>query len=120
MGIRTFEDLTAWQKARLLVGAVYQATGGVAFDRDRDLRSQLRRAAVSVLANIAEGFERGTQKDFAHFLTMARASCGEVRSHLYVCEDVGHLSPESAQQLRDQAAEVSRIIYGLRAKVSDK
>ncbi len=85
--IERFEDLIAWQKARALRKVVKQATAGPAFRRELDFRSQIRRAALSVMSNIAEGFERGSRADFAHFLVMSKASCGEVRSLLYAALD---------------------------------
>lgn len=85
--IERFEDLIAWQKARELRKAVRQATMAPQFRRELDFRSQIRRAALSVMSNIAEGFERGSRADFARFLVMSKASCGEVRSLLYVAVD---------------------------------
>ncbi len=106
-----FEDLRIWQEAREQVSAIYRSlkrgTGGYA---DRGFREQLQRASVSVMNNIAEGFERKTPKDFAHFLDLAKGSCGEVRSMLYVAEDLLYLSPAEALQLRDKAEKLSRGI----------
>jgi four helix bundle protein len=79
-----FEELQAWQKARELTCEVYRATRAGAFSRDRALRDQIRRAAISVTSNIAEGFERNSSVAFAHFLSIAEGSAGEVRSQLYV------------------------------------
>lgn len=87
--IERFEDLVAWQKARELRRAVRQATAGPQFRHEVDFRSQIRRAALSVMSNVAEGFERGSRADFAHFLVMSKASCGEVRSLLYAGIDDG-------------------------------
>jgi four helix bundle protein len=83
-----FEDLHVWQDARNLVNQVYQATNLRGFSRDRDLRGQIRRAAVSTMSNIAEGFERGSKREFIQFLTVAKGSNGEVRSQLYVALDL--------------------------------
>lgn len=114
---RRFEDLVAWQKARELVREIYRLTRGPSFRRDPGLVDQLRRAAVSSMTNIAEGFERHSRTDFAHFLNIAGASAGEVRSHLYVVEDC-ELAPASATgELRDRAEEVGRVIGGLRTAV---
>ena len=112
--IRTFEDLIAWQKARELTKAVYAATGGEQLRRDFGLSSQMQRAAVSVMANIAEGFERKGTVEFARFLGIAKASCAEVTSHLYVALDVGYLDESSFGTLRALAQEVGRVIAGLR------
>lgn len=77
-----FEELIAWQKARELTKCIYLATGRSGFAKDSDLARQIRRAAVSVMSNIAEGFERSGSAEFPHFLSVARASCAEVRSHI--------------------------------------
>jgi four helix bundle protein len=74
-------------------------------------------ASVSVMANIAEGFERGSRKEFHQFLTFARGSCGEVRSHLYAACDAGYIHAQQLQTIADQSEEVSRIIGGLRASI---
>jgi four helix bundle protein len=87
MGIRQFSDIRAWQSARRLAGVVYELSDVTDSQRDYALRDQLRRAAVSVMNNIAEGFGRGSHVDFARFLDMARGSVCEVQSMLYLCED---------------------------------
>lgn len=115
--IERFEDLIAWQKARQLAHAVYLATQQGNFARDRALAVQLQRAAVSVMANIAEGFERHRLREFHQFLSTARSSCAEVRSHLYVASDVGYTSDEQFDRLNEQAREVGRIVGGLRASL---
>ncbi len=91
MTIKYFEDLEIWKEARLLTRHVYQITQDGVFSRDFGLRDQIRRAAVSVMSNIAEGFERGGNKEFIQFLYIARGSCGEVRSQLYVAFDQGYV-----------------------------
>jgi four helix bundle protein len=118
--IEKFEDFIAWQKARKLTAAIYKATDQGKFSRDYGLRDQIRRAAVSVMSNIAEGFERGRSSEFHHFISIAKASCAEVRSQLYVALDVGYLDRESFDVLHEQAIEVGRIIGGLRASVERK
>ncbi len=112
-----FEDLIAWQKARDLTRAIYQATTTGSFAKDFGLRDQIRRAAVSVMSNLAEGFERGGRSEFHQFLSIAKSSCAELRSQLYVALDVTHLSPSTFRQLMLQAEEVARIIGGLRKAV---
>src|SRR5215471_13174360 len=89
--ITKFEDLIAWQKARILTHEIYQATRSRDFARDYGLSSQIQRASVSVMSNIAEGFERGGRAEFHQFLSTAKGSCAEVRSQLYVALDVGYL-----------------------------
>jgi four helix bundle protein len=110
--IKRFEDIEAWQKARQLVQAVYAMTSVGTFAKDFGLRDQIRRAAVSVLSNIAEGFERGGDKEFLQFLSLAKASSGEVRSQLYVALDQEYLSTEQFSSLSDQAVQVSKLIGG--------
>src|SRR5262249_59171627 len=85
------EDLVAWQKARSLTTQIYLVTETGAISRDFGLKDQMRRAAVSIMANVAEGFERGKPSEFHQFLSMAKGSCGELRSHLCVAVDVGYI-----------------------------
>ena len=108
--IEKFEDIAAWQGARVLVRTVYQTTGQGAFARDYGLRDQIRRAAVSIMSNIAEGFERGSKREFCHFLYIAKASAGEVRSLLYVAGDLEYIDEATYQTLMEQAAKLSRQI----------
>lgn len=120
MGVEQFEDLVAWQKARELTKAIYHITKKEEFAKDYGLRDQIRRAAVSVMSNIAEGFECANPNEFHHFLVMAKASCAEVRSQLYVALDANYLSQNEFTQLHNQSQEVSRIIGGLRASVKNQ
>ena len=115
--IEKFEDLVAWQKARDLTRAIYGISrqGGLA--KDFGLSGQIQRAAVSVMSNIAEGFERGGRAEFHQFLSTAKASCAELRSHLYVAVDAGYLDQAGFKALLVQAEEVGRIVGGLRASV---
>jgi four helix bundle protein len=115
--VEKFEDLIAWQKARVLSKLIYQVTRVGEFARDFGLAKQIQRAAVSIMANITEGFERGGRGEFHHFLSTAKASCAEVRSHLYVALDVGYLDQSQFQELMTLAVEVGRIIGGLRMAV---
>ena len=115
--VEQFEDLIAWQKARELCRQIYQATQEGTFSRDFGLRGQIQRAAASVMSNIAEGFERHGLKEFHQFLSVAKSSCAEVRSQLYVALDAGYLTQEQFDELNSMASEVGRIIGGLRASV---
>jgi four helix bundle protein len=112
-----FEELVAWQKGRALTKAVYEATREERFARDFGLAGQIQRAAVSIMSNIAEGFERDSRAEFYRFLTIAKASCAEVRSQLYLALDVGYISQADFNTLKSQTEEVSRIIGGLRVSV---
>lgn len=115
--VERFEDLIAWQKARQLAAAIYRATSVGGFAKDFGLRDQIQRAAVSVVSNIAEGFERGSRSEFHQFLVVSKASAAEVRSQLYVALDVGYLDQPNFDKLMNQACEVSKIIGGLRSSV---
>ena len=115
--IERFEDLIAWQKARELTKAIYQITRQGAFARDFGLSGQIQRAAVSVMSNIAEGFERNRRAEFHQFLSTAKASCAELRSQLYVAFDIGYIDEGTFERLFQQAEEVALIIGGLRVSV---
>jgi four helix bundle protein len=115
--VERFEDLICWQKARVLTGEIYRVSGEGKFARDFGLRDQIRRAAVSIMSNIAEGFERMRPKEFHQFLSMAKGSCAELRAQLYVALDVGYLSSEDFGCLLSQSEEVGRIIGGLRGSL---
>ena len=115
--IERFEDLIAWQKARELTRAIYEVTRHGAFAKDYGLSWQIQRAAVSIMSNLAEGFERGGRGEFHQFLSTAKASCAEVRSQLYVAFDVGYLDKSVFDRLMQQAEEVARIVGGLRVSV---
>jgi four helix bundle protein len=115
--IGRFEDLIAWQKARMLTQVIYQVTKQEAFAKDLALSRQIQRAAVSIMSNIAEGFERGGRRGFRQFLSTAKASCAEVRSQLYVALDVGYLDEPDFRRLLAQAEEIGRIIGGLRVSM---
>ena len=116
--IERFEDLIAWQKARVLTRDVYTVTREGAFSRDFGLTGQIQRAVISIMSNIAEGFERGSRPEFHRFLSIAKSSCAEVRAQLYAALDIGYLNEEGFERLRVQAEEVGRVIGGLRVAVS--
>ena len=111
--ISRFEDIEAWKKARQLNKAIYTISARGEFARDFALRKQIRKASVSTMSNIAEGFERGGDKEFRHFLSIAKGSVGEVRSQLYAALDVGFLEESHFTKLYDLSSEVGRIIAGL-------
>jgi four helix bundle protein len=116
--VERFEDLIAWQKARQLAAKVYQASREGEFRRDSSLARQIQRAATSIAANIAEGFERGGRGEFHQFLSTAKASCAELRSQLYVARDAGYLTQPEFEELLALATEVGRILGGLRSAVA--
>jgi four helix bundle protein len=111
--IERFEDIEAWKKARRLTKLIYDASGVGKFGADYALKDQIRRAAISTMSNIAEGFERGGDQEFLHYLAIAKGSCGEVRSQLYVALDQGYLNEEGFRRLAGEAETISRLIAGL-------
>ncbi len=110
--IEKFEDIVAWQRARVLAQEVYASAKVGRFARDFGLRDQIQRASVSVMANIAEGFERGGDKEFGQFLSNSKGSCGEVKSHLYVALDQEYIPAATFGHLYGRADEVGRLIFG--------
>ena len=116
--IQRFEDFIAWKKARRLTAEIYRVTSQGSFSRDFGLKDQIRRAAVSSMSNIAEGFERGRPAEFHQFLSIAKGSCAELRTQLYVALDVGYLASAEFENLMESATEVGQILGGLRASVA--
>jgi four helix bundle protein len=106
--VQQFEDLHVWQDARILVREIYQVTKQRVFRRDFGLRDQITRAATSRMSNIAEGFERGTRKDFIRFLNMAKGSNGEARSQLYIALDQEYVEQKTFEDLRQSVLALSR------------
>jgi four helix bundle protein len=113
--IERFEDILSWQKARALTKEVYASTRSGPFARDYGLKDQIQRASVSTMANIAEGFERGGDREFLQFLSNSKGSCGEVKSHLYVALDQDYVTQVAFDHLYTQADEVSRLVGGFMA-----
>lgn len=113
MKAESFEDLNVWQRARELCAMIYTLTKEVKFKRDYGLVDQIRRASVSVMSNIAEGFERGGDKEFIKFLYIAKASCGEVRSQLFVAFDQGYINQERISNAQNLAKQVSGMLSNL-------
>lgn len=113
MTVKKFEDLKIWQEARSLTRRIYEVTAKESFRRDYALSDQMRRAAVSVMANIAEGFERCNNKEFIQYLFIAKSSCGELRSHLYVAIDQHYISEKEHLDLSTSAAGLTTMIYNL-------
>ncbi len=112
MTIVRFEDIEAWQIGRELVRAIYRVSKRGEFARDFALRDQIRRAVVSVTSNIAEGFERGGNREFIQALSVAKGSAGEVRSQLYVALDEEYVSQPEFDELCALALRTSRLIAG--------
>jgi four helix bundle protein len=109
-GITRFEDIQAWQTARELTNLVYELTNQTNFNRDFGLRDQIRRAVVSTMSNIAEGFESRTDVQFIHYLGVAKASAGEVRAQLYISFDQSYVSEEKFKETSALAEKCARQI----------
>lgn len=110
MKIDRFEDIIAWQKAKQLTIAIYNEFND---SRDFGFKDQIQRAAVSIMNNIAEGFERKSNNEFKYFLYVSKGSCGEVRSMLYLAEELHTISKESFDEKYKLAEEISKILSGL-------
>jgi four helix bundle protein len=115
--VERFEDVVAWQLARVLTRDIYVLTRSHDFGRDWSLASQMQRAAVSVMANVAEGFDREGSVEFHRFVTIARASCSELKSHLYVALDIGYLAQDEFDRLAAAADQDGRKLGALRASL---
>lgn len=110
--IKRFEDLKVWKIARELTQKIYELTGQGRFSRDYGLRDQIRRASVSVLSNISEGFESQTQALFITYLGRAKASAGEVRCQLYIALDLGYITEDEFKSTSRLAEDCSRQLFG--------
>ncbi|MBA5867340.1 MAG: four helix bundle protein [Nitrospira sp. CR1.3] len=110
--IERFEEIKAWEMAKELVADVYRLTENGKFSKDFGLRDQIRRASISVMSNIAEGFERGSRKEFSRFLRIAKGSSGEVRSQLYVALELGYLKREEFDVVKVKSENLSRALSG--------
>jgi len=117
--IERFEEIDAWKKARELTKIIYEITAQGNIAKDFALKDQLRRASMSIMANIAEGFERGGNKEFRQFLSMAKGSVGEVKAQLYVALDSGQIPLERFNSLMALANETSRLIAGFLRYLKD-
>ncbi len=115
--VTRFEDLIAWQEARILVQLAYKVTSEGTFAKDFEMRDQLRAAALSAMTNIAEGFDNESSVEFARFLGMARRSAVEVQSLCYAALDVNHLTEKDFQICYNQAKKTQAIIGGLKKAV---
>jgi len=118
--IRRFEDLIAWQKARAFAREIYCISSHRPFSRDFPIRNQICGAALSVPSNIAEGFERDRLREFHQFLSIAKRSCAEVRSDLYIASDIGYIDRQQLASLLAQGEEVGRIVGGLRSSIESQ
>lgn len=111
--IEKFEDLICWQKARVLTKNIYSISSEKSFSRDFALRDQIRKASLSIMLNIAEGFARRSLKEFKRFLLYSKGSSAEVQAALYIASDLNYLNSDEFESLHQDCAEVSKIICGL-------
>ena len=112
-----FEDILIWQKAKTLTLEIYRL---FLQSKDFGFRDQIQRASVSIMNNVAEGFERKGHKEFFHFLSIAKGSCGEVRSMLTLAKDLAYIKESQYQALTEQSLEISRMIAGLMRTIEDR
>ncbi|MFQ5660978.1 MAG: four helix bundle protein [Gammaproteobacteria bacterium] len=105
-----FEDLEVWKRSSKLAVDIYATLKTC---KDYGLKDQIVRAAVSISSNIAEGFERNSNKQFVQFLQIAKGSCGEFRSQLYICAEIGEINIDKTKQLQQDTIEISRMLQGL-------
>lgn len=112
MRIERFEDIEAWKEARRLVNMIYDISDEENFSKDFGLKNQIRNASVSVMSNIAEGFDRGTNREFIQFLIVARASASEVKSQLYVALDRKYITSDKFHKIYDQISKLISLIDG--------
>lgn len=111
--IERFEDIQAWKRAREVTRKIYELSSGGEFGRDFSLKDQMRRSSVSIMSNIAEGFERDGNREFVNFLSIAKGSCGEARSQLYVALDQNYITPVEFDWTYNHISETGRMIGGL-------
>ena len=116
---KSFEEINSWQKARQFNKRVYEITDNQNFKRDFDLVKQIRRASISISSNIAEGFERNTDREFIHFLYIAKASAGEVRSQLYLALDLNYIEKVEFEELFKNVSDISKLISGFIKYLND-
>jgi four helix bundle protein len=113
MMVKNFEDLEIWKEARRLTREIYQLTKDSRFSKDFGLSRQIQRAAISIMSNIAEGFEREGNREFIQFLYVAKGSCGEVRSHLYVAIDQSYVASKNCDDVSQSFRRLSVMISNL-------
>jgi four helix bundle protein len=113
MKIKKFEDIEAWQKSRNIVNSIYKISNKSSFSRDFSLRDQIRRAAISIISNISEGFSRESTKEFIRFLFIAKSSASEVQSQLYIAKDQGYINENEFNEIYDRLDHCSRQISNL-------
>ncbi|UWY29415.1 four helix bundle protein [Flavobacterium sp. TR2] len=117
---KSFEEINSWQKSRIFNKKIYLITENSNFKKDFDFVRQIRRASLSISSNIAEGFERNTDKEFIYFLYVTKASAGEVRSQLYLAFDLEYIIKEEFEMLLESITEISKLLSGFIKYLSPK
>ena len=112
MKIERFEDIEVWKLSREIISRIYRITETGNFCRDFELKRQIRRASISIMSNISEGFERRSNKEFVHFLFIAKGSAGEVRSHLYITYDLEYIDIHDLNDLKSRLEIISKSLSG--------
>jgi four helix bundle protein len=112
MIINKFSDIESWKEARILVREVYKLSANSRLSKDFGLKDQIQRASVSIMSNIAEGFDSGSTKPFINYLNHAYGSSSEVQSLLFIAKDIGYISEEEFEQLTDRVEKVRKLIGG--------
>ena len=120
MSVTRFEDLECWKKAKALAVELYQISNNGEFGKDFGFKDQVRRAAVSIASNIAEGKERETVAEFIRYLFIAKGSAGELKTQVLIAADIGYVSPERAQDLRVQVETLSAMLGALIKKLRSR
>jgi len=112
MKINRFEDIEVWKLSRIFVKEIYSVTNNNPFSKDFGLKDQLRRASISIMSNISEGFERKGKKEFVHFLYLSKGSAAEIRSQLYATYDLGYINQDTFKKLFDDIELISKSLSG--------
>ncbi len=107
---RNFEELKVFKEARIVVSEIYKVTNNNTFSKDYGLKEQIRRAAISIMSNISEGYERGTNKEFIQFLFIAKGSCAEVRSQIMIASDLKYIEIANYRNLQDKCRHISAML----------
>ena len=115
----SFEEINSWKKSRIFNKRIYEITNGEEFKKDFDLVRQIRRASISISSNIAEGFERNTDKEFIYFLFVAKGSSAEVRSQLYLALDLNYITKIEFDELFENVSDISKLISGFIKYLND-
>ncbi len=118
--IKHFEDLIVWQKARQLNKNIYTISNNTAFITDYALKDQIRKSSISIMSNIAEGFERNSTKEYKYFLNIAKGSSGELRSQLYIAYDLNYINEEQLTYYMNLSYEISKMLYSIIDKLNLK